>query len=133
MRVKDIITEEQFEHIGELTYEDALMIVSKLIRVSAEESLKMLPTVMSHMTKQAAHLRDISEKFYLNHPELQMNKKMVAEIIEKVESENPGQSYEKILELTVPIAQSRLKTLKSVHTKIGSKSLEDLDDGLGKL
>ena len=133
MNIEQVTTKSEFEAIRNLSYEQVCDFVMKIVKLSVEESLKVLPAVINHITNQAAYVSQLSDEFYKKHPNLANNKKMVAQMLEKAESDNPSQAYGKLLENIAPQAKLKLKELSNIGTMKGSRELDDLDDSLGKL
>lgn len=110
----------------------------ELIDLAVQEALRALPLVIDNITKQTAVMRTCSEKFYSENPELQNHKPLVAETLQRVESENPGASYETLLAKTKPQVFANLNAATkfgSGSAKTTAKKLElfDLDSQVNKL
>ena len=133
MNIEQVITREEHKLIKELTYDQVCEYIMRIVKLSVEEALKVLPAVVNHVANQVTYINQVSDDFYKDHPNLAKNKKMVAQMIEKAESDNPGQSYGKLLESIAPQAKLKLAELSNIGTKKGSKELDDLDNSLGKL
>lgn len=111
MDIKSVITREEYESIERSSYDQFCGFVMKVVKLSVEESLKALPHVMTHLAKQTDYLKGLSVKFYKDNKDLVPHKPFVAQIIEQVESENPGEIYEKVLEISA-------KRVRETLTKI---------------
>ena len=133
MNIEQVITKEEYKLINELTYEQICDYIMKIVKLSVEESLKVLPAVVNHVANQVTYINQVSDQFYKDHPNLAKNKQMVAQMIEKAESDNPGQAYGKLLENIAPKAKLKLAELSNIGTVKGSMELDDLDNSLGKL
>ena len=99
MDIKSIITREDYESIKNVSYDQFCGFIMKVVKLSVEESLKALPHVMAHLSKQTDYLKKLSVKFYNDNKDLVPHKPFVAQVIEQVESENPGKPYSEILEI----------------------------------
>ena len=108
MKIQEIITESEFNTIKYLSYDKFCDIASRFIKLCVEESLKAIPQVITHLANQTAYLKQLSDDFYSNNKDLVEHKKLVAQVIEKIEAENPGKSYKEILSLAAPRAKHLL-------------------------
>ena len=128
MDIKSIITEEEFNNAKgkDLTYDKFCDLIKGLVKLSVEESLRALPTVMTSLSNQASYLKGISDDFYSKNKDLnnEKNRKIVAETIERIESKNPGKKYSEILALAADEARGIISKVK--------KSSVDGDIELGK-
>lgn len=126
-----LVTEQLFERLklGEReAFED-------LVHLAVQEALKSLPLVVDNITKQAAVLRTSSEKFYADNPSLRDHKKLVAQVLEQVEAENPGISYKTLLEKTKPRVYQALQSSATATKSVNPEKLKlfDLDHSINKL
>lgn len=108
MDIKSIITREEYKIIGNPSYDQFCGFIMKVVKLSVEESLKALPHVMTHLSKQTDYLKKLSVKFYNDNKDLVSHKPFVAQVIEQVESENPGKPYNEILEIAAWRAKEAL-------------------------
>ena len=69
--------------------------------------LSLTEIVGSAMAHQA-FCNKINAQFYKAHPEFKDKKDVVASVVEVVDSENPGEEYEKILAMSVPKIHDRI-------------------------
>lgn len=98
-----------------------------LAMLMVEEALKALPIVNENIARKALALRSASEEFYKEHPDLVGNKALVASVIERLEAENPGLAYDKLLKLAAPEA----KRLAKIQPSEPKKRLAELDTAVG--
>lgn len=129
MKIEDIITEQEFKTIRSLTYDQFSMYAVRLIKKCVEEALKSLPGVVQHLSAQITYLKALSEEFYKNNKDLVPHKKLMAELIEKAESENPGLKYERVVEKAASEAR-RLIARKQLEEGPGRKHLNVYDERL---
>lgn len=108
MDIQSIITRKEYEGIKDVSYDQFCGFIMKVVKLSVEESLKALPHVMTHLSKQIDYLKKLSIKFYTDNKDLVNHKPFVAKIIEQVEAENPGKAYEKVLEIAAEKAREAL-------------------------
>lgn len=111
MDLKSIITREEYESMGNLSYDQFCGFIMKVVKLSVEESLKALPHVMTHLAKQIDYLKKLSVKFYQDNKDLANHRPFVAQVIEQVESENSGKPYEEILDMAARRAREALSKM----------------------
>lgn len=135
MDLKSIITREEYESIGNLSYDQFCEFIMKVVKLSVEESLKALPHVMTHLAKQIDYLKKLSVKFYQDNKDLANHRPFVAQVIEQVESENSGKPYEEILDMAARRAREALvKIAKDRPDKsFTQNSVDQLDSKLKEL
>lgn len=130
--INSVITKEEYEATRELTYDQFCNYLIKLVKLCTEESLKALPTVITHLTNQAAYLKNLTNKFYKTNPDLAKNRKLVARVIEKVEAENPGMTYEELLKESAARARKIIPEMARIP-KENPKDLKTFDKRLNDL
>lgn len=129
MDINSVITREEYNNIGDLNYDQFCGYLMKLVKLCVEESLKALPSVMTHLSSQATYLKDLSSKFYKNNKDLNQHRPLITQIMMKVEGENPGMTYEKVIEESAKRAREVIsKTGK--ETSFGSRNLPVFDSKL---
>jgi len=117
MDISSIVSREEFEKTTKLTYEQFCDFASRIIKKSVEESLRALPAVMSHISSQVAYLKGLSDRFYDANKDLNAHRPIVAQVMEMVEADSPGLSYEQVINKAGPIARQRILTLQKVDQK----------------
>lgn len=132
MDIESVITREEYEKVDVLNYDQFCTYLRHLVKLCVEESLKSLPNVMSHISAQAAYLKDMSNKFYKDNKDLMPYKRLVAETIEKLEAENPGLSYEDILKKAAVQAKQTISKIDSIKSEKPSE-LKQFDSKLKEL
>ena len=135
MDINSVITKEEYSSVKELDYEQACTYITKIVKLSVEESLKALPPVITHLASKAASLKELSDNFYKANKDLSKHRDVVTQVIERVQGENPGKSYKEILQDAAPKARSIISRLprdsgESVNPR---KNMEKFDSRLGKL
>ena len=102
----------------------------KLINEAVERALRLLPNVVSNVIKQTGTLKSLSQKFYSENKDLAGCKELVAKVMEKEEAENPGVSYDRLLQNVGP----KVRQIQSCGgfnvAEIKKPSLQGLDDSL---
>lgn len=101
-----------------------------LVQLAVQEALRMLPIINENIIRQSAVIHKASSEFYEKNPELVPHKKMVAEVIERIESEEPGLGFDQILRRAAPEAKKLTQLGAPIQTK---KRLAELDDVVGML
>jgi len=132
MKIEDVITEAEYNRMSKLTYSQFCDYLMRISKFCVEEALKAIPHVITHLSKQSIYLKTLSDNFYKDNKDLDNNRELVTKVMEKVESENPGISYEEVLKKSATIAREQLSNMKLV-TNNDPLDLEIFDDNLGKL
>jgi len=132
MDIQSVVTKQEYNNIRSLSYEDFCAYARRFVKLCVEESLKALPTVVTHLSTQAAHLKEVSEEFYRNNPDLVSERKLVALSVEKVEGENPGMAYRDVLAKAAVLARSKISAKKLLMDSSKDK-LPDYDERLNEL
>lgn len=126
-----MINEDLARRIGE---GDASAI-TELMHLTIQETLKALPIINENLVKRSAFLQQKSIEFYEQNPELAKHKPLVAEVIQRIEAQNPGMDFEDILKHakvdTKKTLDLRTKTVQDGG--VGSNNLKKLDDVVGML
>lgn len=108
--------------------------LNELAQQIIQEALKSLPLVNENIIKRSGALHKMSEDFYRKNPDLLEHKPTVASIIEQVESENPGISFDKLLDKAGARSREFLKLNDNFKRSKPEKStLHDLDISIGQL
>ena len=132
MDIDQVITKEEYNSVRELGYDQFSTYLTRLVKLCVEEALKAIPQVATHMAAHAAYMKKLNNDFYKANKDLVNHKRVVAEAIVKVESENPGMSYSNILDKAAVKAREVLPNL-NLKTEDGRKKLSLFDDKLGDL
>jgi len=133
MQERDIIgqrlnTKEIVDKIraGTLEEGDLNEIFYRAEKSAIEHTMKLLPDTIDYLIKQSLLLKNLSEEFYKNNSDLVNEKGLVKQLLEKVEADNPGMPYDKILDQVSNVARTRLKDLE--HARRDSKGKLDIRD-----
>jgi len=81
-----------------------------IINEAVEKALLRLPEIIGNLMMNQANLLKLNRTFYEKHKEFSARKDVVASVVEKLESENPGLEYSKLLDKAVPLIKEQLKT-----------------------
>ena len=117
MDVESVITEQEYNSIWQVSYKDFTVYIMRLVKLCVEESLKTLPVVIDHLSRQAAYLKELSDAFYTDNKDLANHKRLVASVIEQIEIANPGMKYGEILEKAAPEARKKINMLSKFDDK----------------
>lgn len=116
-----------------MSYEEFNEMINEIVSSSVEQSLKMIPGVVDYMVRHATYLNQLSTDFYEKYPELAEHKGVVTKVLEQVESENPGKSYEELLNKTVPKAKEIISGRNKIMASREEFDLSKSDEDLGAL
>ncbi|MBT9168556.1 MAG: hypothetical protein DDT19_01903 [Syntrophomonadaceae bacterium] len=83
-------------------------ILTRVKEEAKEEALLLLPEVVGNLMVQHSALRRTTEEFYRANPSFEQNKLLVAKILEKLDAENPGVDYSKLLEKATPLIREKM-------------------------
>lgn len=83
---------------GTATDEDFEAFEGRICKRAVEDALRSIPAIIDYVVKQSVYLKKVSTKFYEDHPELLNHKEIVAQVLERAESRNPGVRLEQLLE-----------------------------------
>lgn len=132
MDISQVITEKEFNSIKSINYKDFCVYATRLTKLCIEEALKSLPAVVQHLSKQVNYLNVLSEAFYKQNKDLKPHRRLVVGLIEKYEAENPGASYERVLELASAEARRVIPDLTPKEGP-GKKNLIEYDKKLDQI
>ena len=126
------LTVEEFE--ASKTKEGLEALMTKVCALAVEDTLRLLPSVVQNLVIQVADLKESSDKFYRDYPELGQHKEGVAHIVQELEAKFPGKSLKELMPEVARTAKTRLAQLGSLSAQSGPKpKLEDLDYLAGML
>ena len=101
--------------ITEAEYKDAMQskeafeaLFLRLSNSILEHALVMLPRVTAQLIKTSVSIQNMSEDFMSKNKEFKGNEAIVQKIVSKVEGENPGATYQDILDKAVPVIKDTL-------------------------
>ncbi len=119
---------------GTITVEDWDQFEGRICQRAVELALKTVPQVVDHVTKQAFFLRKTSHDFYKNNKELVGHEGLVVQMIEQIEGEYPGLTYDELLDKVAPMSHEAVRELKRTGKSddIEKPNKKDLDDKLDK-
>lgn len=98
---------------------------------TTEHVLRMIPNLIDYLVKQSSHLKNLSDKFYSENPDFKNQKGIVAQTMQQVEAENPGEAHEKILSITA----QRMRKNQGLKSEIPDQEFDlgKIDSNLGEL
>ena len=88
-----------------------------IINEAVEKALLMLPEVVGNLIMNQINLLKINRTFYEKYPDLASSKDLVAAVVEQVEGERPGLSYESILSQAVPRIREQIRSITKLDMK----------------
>jgi uncharacterized protein with HEPN domain len=104
-----------------ITEEEKEEIINKAI----ERMLLIIPETIGHLMASKATQHKINQKFYADYPEFKDRKDAVASVVEKIENENHGLSYDEILKKSVPEIRKRIATTNKLDMKVSQNPNRD--------
>ena len=81
----------------------------EIIGIAVEKSVLMFAKVIGNLIMDHFSQLKINRDFYLKYPEFRDKKDVVQSVVEAVQSENPSEAYDKLIELAVPRIKERIK------------------------
>jgi len=132
MDINSVVTREEYNNMRNLNYDQFCGYLMKLVKLCVEESLRSLPSVMVHLSSQAAYLKSLSDKFYADNKDLSEHRGIVTKVIEKMEAMNPGETYEEVLKLAAEEARKIVSNIPE-ETSFGPRNLKQFDSHLRRL
>lgn len=94
--------------LEQLTQEE----IDKLSEIICEKILLRLPETIGNLMSSLTWMMQINKKFYEKNPELLSHKEIVTQVMEEIEALKMGQTYEEIVNKSLPIIKERVR-LKS--------------------
>ena len=103
-----------------------------IISEAVETMMRLLPSIIGNLLKQASSLHDLKEQFYSDNSDLNNHRPVVAKVIEEFELKNPGGDIKELLKKAAPEARRRIKGVRAIEqgAGVGSRSLEGFDKSL---
>ncbi len=80
------------------------------------EVLNLMPETIGNLMKQHAVNSKIRKEFYDGHPDFEAHSDVVGAIVDKLEGQELGQDYEKVLADAVPEIARQIKLKDSLDT-----------------
>lgn len=93
-----------------ITEEEKLEIVD----MAVEKALRLLPETLTNLMISKEIYDKMTEKFYSENKEFQEYKPIVAEVVSKIEGQDPTKSYEQILKEATPKIKEAIELRKQV-------------------
>lgn len=133
MDITKVVSEEEFNTLGTISYARFCDLLSSIIKVAVEESLRNLPSVMSHLLHQTSHLKALSDKFYTENKDLVNHKEEVSKTIEHLEALHPGKPLSELMTMAPVEVRKRLTLISNVKTVSNTIDRKALDNNLGMI
>lgn len=99
----------------------------EIINLVVEKTLLLLPEVIGNLMTNHMALHKINAKFYADYPEFVGKKNVVQAVVEKIDGENPLESYENILAKAVPEIRARLNIVQNLSLSVSDKLPRDMN------
>jgi hypothetical protein len=115
--IEKIISREEYEKGKVPSYDDFCIYLNRFIKLAVEEALRALPSVITHLTSNAAYIKQLSEQFYKENPDLSKHKNIVAQVAEKIEADNPGATFPEVLKKAAVKSRSTIKTFNEIEDR----------------
>lgn len=97
-----------------------------LVLAITEKVLLRMPEVIGNLMMNHAEVHKLTKGFYEKYPTFKENPFAVRSVLEQLEQENSGMSYDKLLNKAVPKIKERLKQTEDLNTS-ASKPIESLN------
>ena len=88
----------------------------QIINEAIERMSLAIPTIVGNLMANKVVMSRLNKEFFGKYPEFKNSIDSVTEVLEEIESENPGEKYEYILEKAVPRIKERIGTIKRLDT-----------------
>jgi len=108
----------QFNKLLNQVYSKGILDAKKTV---GEGILRSIPDIVKTNITVLSELKDMSEKFYKENPDLTPFKKVVAAVFEEVASKNPDKKYTELLSAVGTEARKRLELHKQAVAKQGPR------------
>jgi len=99
---------------------------NNLVLAVTEKVLLRMPEVIGNLMMNHAETQKLSKKFYSDYPEFKDNQLAVKSVLEQVEQENSGMTYDKVLAKAAPMIKERLGQVKGLDFE-KVKSINELN------
>lgn len=83
-------------------------VLSRVYNKAVESAIQMTPALTAQLIKTAVGTRKITDKFLSDNPKFKGNEVIVEELVRSTEIENPGMTYQQILETATPRINKRI-------------------------
>lgn len=129
------ISDEDFVELGVgMPHEKFEGLMADFMKRCVEETLKTLPSAISHLVKSAATMQSLAAEFYSKNPNLVDHKDAVAKMMEKLESEHPEMNYKQLMEETGQKLKGNLDKMENFNMDLGKRpKVTDLDNNFGDI
>ena len=120
--------------MGYYTKEQIDQLLEETKQAAVEESLKALPGIIQTLIVSASKLQSVSTDFYKKNPDLEQHKPLVGQVIQELEGENPGISFEQLADKAGKTARERIGFSQGLTMEKPEKpSNEKLSEGMANL
>jgi hypothetical protein len=112
----EFITEKEFEDI--IVGKDVKLlneVMERLFNKAVESAIQVTPGLTANLIKNAIALRSMSTKFLEDNKEFKDHEEILRNIVRQTELENPGATYEKVLEKSVPGIKAAIAAIDKIQ------------------
>lgn len=92
-------------------------VLNSAVQTAIQHVYKGIPGVIKNNVAQQVQLQETVSNFYSQNPELKKHRGFVGKVSERIMSENPNWSMQKVLEETAKEARKRLRLKQSAESK----------------
>ncbi len=98
----------------------------EIINEAVEKAILALPDIMGNLIMSHIQSIKLNKAFYDKFPDFKNDKELVVAVIEKLENDNPGVDYQKLLDQAAPLIREQLGKIKNLDLKTVTKPSRDL-------
>lgn len=111
----EFLTADEFNKIvkeGNLAFLNEVL--TRVHNHAVETAMLRTPALAANLIKTSASLKTLTDNFIKDNPGFKDNMPLVQEIVQRVESENPGLTYTEVLKLSVPRINEAISKLVKI-------------------
>lgn len=105
-------------------------VLSRVHNRAVEDAIRMTPELAARLLKNTSAIVGMLDSFNKAHPEFKGHEDVVRKVLQDVESENPGDSYDRILEKAAPRITNLISNTSMQPVPGTQLSLGDLNNKL---
>jgi hypothetical protein len=114
--------------------QEVVELIKQVVTPMLEQQLMILVETSANVVQEKIVTKKMIEQFYKDNPEFVVNKDIAAGMIEKVQADNPGMSFPRVLEKAAPIIKEHIVTIGALDMQKGVKPDKPMFDGdMGEL
>lgn len=117
-----------------MSHEELEAFLENFLKVCVEETLRAIPSAISHLVNSATTMKSLSENFYKDNPDLVDHRALVTKTMEGIEGRHPELGLKSLLEKTGVKAKQVLLDGKGFSTEPTKRpNIVSMDAGFGEL